>query len=148
MNDPEKRWNAKIENEKKGRFSPEEEETLRSSIFRYCKDNNITQERMSELIASEDSVERSARMWTIICSVLPQRSLTSCFRFIKRRFNRNNNKGEWTPEETEQLRQLYDQLGPKWKKISEQLHRTSENVRDKVYSMSSETPELPFWSML
>jgi hypothetical protein len=72
--------------------------------------------------------------------VLPRRSIQSCFRFVKRRFNRNNYKGEWTVEEAEELRVLYDKLGPKWKAIAEQLHRTAENVRDKMYSMSSETP--------
>lgn len=93
LNDPDKKWNSKIEDEKKGRFSPEEEQALSESIQRYCKVNNIPQDKMDEMIASHDNPGRSERLWTTICSVLPRRSLQSCFRFIKRRFNRNNYKG-------------------------------------------------------
>jgi hypothetical protein len=91
---------------------------LYESIRKYCGDHNISELNMSNLIASEDNPGRSEKMWTIICSVLPRRSIHSCFRFIKRRFNKNNYKGEWSKEEAEELLQWFDKLGPRWKQIS------------------------------
>ena len=35
-------------------------------------------------------------MWTKICSVLPNRSITSCFKFIKRKYNPQNHQGKWS----------------------------------------------------
>lgn len=41
--------------------------------------------------------------WSVIASCLPERTVHSCYNLIKRRFNPDNYKGKWTPEEEKKL---------------------------------------------
>jgi hypothetical protein len=52
-----------------------------------------------------------------------------------------NHKGAWTEEEVEQLLALVDKYGRKWKMISKELGRTSDNVYDKYRSLGEEAHE-------
>ena len=57
-------------------------------------------------------------MWTTICSVLPRRSINSCFKFLKRSLDPKNHQGHWTPEEVDELKSLVEEHSRKWTKIS------------------------------
>ena len=48
--------------------------------------------------------------WSVIASCLPKRTVDSCYKLIKRKFNPDNYKGKWTPEEEKKLLELINFL--------------------------------------
>lgn len=48
--DPYKKWSTPIQNQKKGKFSPEEKAALEQSVDRYCSLKHITKEDLQKIV--------------------------------------------------------------------------------------------------
>lgn len=48
--DPDKKWSTPIQNQKKGKFSPEEKAALEQSVDRYCSLKHITKEDLQKIV--------------------------------------------------------------------------------------------------
>lgn len=79
----------------------------------------------------EEKIPRNLNFWTKVCSILPDRTLVSSYKFLKRELDTKNKGGEWTEDETNQLIELVEKVGRKWSLIAKEMHRSAENVRDK-----------------
>ena len=91
-------------------------------------------EELRHLLFETDEVRSSigkSKMWSEICSILPQRSIRSCYRFLKRQLDPSNYQGSWSEKEEEILLMLIDKYGRKWKMIAKELNRSAENIKDK-----------------
>lgn len=53
-----------------------------------------------------NNVLKSLNFFNILSALLPQRSAFSCYRFLRRTFNKDNRKGRWTVEEEGKLLRL------------------------------------------
>lgn len=54
----------------------------------------------------DEKIPRNLHFWTKVCSVLPNRTLVSSYKFLKRELNTKNKRGEWNQEEVDQLLEL------------------------------------------
>lgn len=85
----------------------------------------------------DEKIPRNLHFWTKVCSVLPDRTLSSSYKLLKRQLSTKNKGGDWTEDEVIQLEELVKKYGRKWSMIAKEMHRTAENIRDK-YRMIGE----------
>ena len=75
----------------------DEESALKQSLNSVLLEYGITfEEAIQSLSEEEDKIPRNLQLWTKVCSVLPDRTLLSSFKFLKRLLCVKNNSGPWT----------------------------------------------------
>lgn len=102
--------------------------------------NNVTESRKDRkfFTAKEDEVLKmivwkyGARNWTMISSMLPGKTARQCRDRYMNYLAPGITHEEWTKEEDELLKKLYDEHGPKWSLISKQFpNRSSINIKNR-----------------
>eukprot|EP00331_Platyophrya_macrostoma_P006989 CAMPEP_0176429484 /NCGR_PEP_ID=MMETSP0127-20121128/13735_1 /TAXON_ID=938130 /ORGANISM="Platyophrya macrostoma, Strain WH" /LENGTH=631 /DNA_ID=CAMNT_0017811291 /DNA_START=1 /DNA_END=1896 /DNA_ORIENTATION=+ len=139
VGDKQRKWNEK-EAHTKGKFTPQEMDTLKHSLCKYVQEKGLGFNGLIKLVTqkAEDDLRGA---WTTIASCLPNRSVQSCYRQIRNKYHPDNYKGKWTPEEEHDLKELVKENGRKWELIGEKLGRTALNVRDKYKEIGEENSD-------
>ncbi len=70
-----------------------------------------------------NTVLKKANFFGTVAKALPNRSLFSCYRFIKRCFNHRNRQGKWSRDEIERLGELVGEYGQDWSLIGKKMGR-------------------------
>lgn len=116
------------------------------SFVQYVKQNGLSFDHIIDTISRRDGkIPSNSKMWTNVCSVLPNRSLKNSYKYLMRKLSKNNRLKKWSPEEEEQLLSLQNRLGNKWAMIGKQMGRTPDNVRDKFRCIHTKDKE--FWKV-
>jgi hypothetical protein len=132
-----------------GKFSPEEETTLRNALVAIAEERGMTLDALTELLTNSME-DKTKGWWPKIAACLPRRSVTSVQNFCKRRFNQANYKDKWSKEHEKLLAKLVEKYGRKWTKIAAELDRTPHNVRDKWRTIANGkevVEDAPAWSI-
>lgn len=116
----------------RGKFSKQEDRTLRSAMDTWCRVHSLTQSEAIELIQNRthDQAQMYADLTSFLAASIEGRSLRSVRRFVLENFHQAKT-GSWSEEEVESLRKAYNELGPKWSIIAQRLNRLSRDVRVK-----------------
>ncbi|EGR34167.1 transcription termination RNA polymerase i, putative, partial [Ichthyophthirius multifiliis] len=133
---------------KEGKFTEEEGQQLIKSLQNYAILNQLSESQFLQLFSQNLQSKKS--VWNQISECLPQRSILSCYNYCKRKFNQNNYKGKWNQQETQQLINLVNQHGNKWKLIANIMGKTATNIRDKYKQIGQENfnqRQQGFWSL-
>ena len=81
--------------------------------------------------------ESERKAFLEISKDFPTRNPKQIYGFATRYYDPNNHKGKWSEEEKEQLADLVELKGEKWKEIGEILERAGASCRDKWRSMKN-----------
>ncbi|RUP52442.1 hypothetical protein BC936DRAFT_138356 [Jimgerdemannia flammicorona] len=115
---------------RQGKWSELENNTLRSAIDDYLKENSLNRANL-EIMLFKDSAKRHPIFWRQIAAPFKDRSLRSIFHHVKQIYHPDNYGGKWTEEEDGQLKSLVMQYGHQWKRIGEILGRIGTACKDR-----------------
>ena len=116
----------------KGPFTKGENEALHAYRLAYVQDHKITLDQFTEKIQANahNSIPLKA-FWSELCEVLPYRNRQSIQKFCRRQFHPFQKRGQWTPEEEEQLVQAVALKGKSWIAVGQICERLPEDCRDR-----------------
>ncbi|KAK8083815.1 hypothetical protein PG996_002596 [Apiospora saccharicola] len=120
-----------------GPFSEFELRNIDRALKQWQEDHDLTDHARNELIHQnpQQAAAKQAyvgEMWDAIQAVVPQRKRQKIISQCRRRYHNFDARGAWTTEQHEELVELYQKHGPKYRKIADIINRFSEDVRDRV----------------
>ncbi|XP_045829081.1 RNA polymerase I termination factor-like isoform X1 [Trifolium pratense] len=110
------------------RFSPEEDETLKASVFAYIDSHGLGEEGLDKVLHARLHSEVRG-CWKEIAQALPHRPLYSVYQRAHALLE-NVGRCKWTPDELEFIRKSYEQHGPDWRLIADALGKSRDQVKD------------------
>jgi hypothetical protein len=125
---------------RKGKFSSIEEELLTQIVRVWLEERNLGPEDLlpylnRKLAPGLLEPHKRKEFWRYIASHFPDRTMSSLYLRINRRFHPSNQESGWTKEELEHLRVLVAQFGTNWQEIGRMLGRFPENCRTRWRSI-------------
>ncbi|KAM3127308.1 hypothetical protein pb186bvf_020594 [Paramecium bursaria] len=123
---------------KYGPFSKKEQRLIIKQVDRFIQKNDLEEADMQKIIHCQS---RQYNIWVNIAKYFPNRTVQQIQRFILRQYSKKLKAfkfGSWTEEEEKQLIVLVNQLGRKWRQISEIIKRTPDNIRGKYLQMGEQ----------
>lgn len=140
------RESLKRVNVKAGKFSNEEEVTLRTGVLDYAKKHGLPTDDFSWIIGKKEYSGNAIRgIWTEVAKSLPHRTIKSVAAAGVRMFHPYANKGAWSSDEDASLHAMVGSLGTKWTKISETIERTPEACRLRWREIRSKEAKSGTW---
>ncbi|KAK7798755.1 hypothetical protein U0070_024535 [Myodes glareolus] len=116
---------------KQGVWSKEETDILMNNIECYMKEHGV--ENVAEIIFKMSKGKRKDFYKTISLGL--NRPLFSVYRRVVRMYDNRNHVGKYTPEESEKLKELWQQHGNDWIKIGAAMGRSPSSVKDRCRLM-------------
>eukprot|EP01113_Clastostelium_recurvatum_P034750 TRINITY_DN4753_c0_g1_i5.p1 TRINITY_DN4753_c0_g1~~TRINITY_DN4753_c0_g1_i5.p1 ORF type:complete len:709 (+),score=158.10 TRINITY_DN4753_c0_g1_i5:51-2129(+) len=131
---------------KKGKWSKAEDAVLQAAILSFLRQHGIDEEYgMSQLFNGLKNPEFRG-CWTTVAKALPHRSHEAIYEHARTRFEKPEEKGPWTPEDTAKLLDLVKVHGPKWATIAKELRRRRVSCRDKYREVSLTDRQTGRWT--
>ncbi|KAI1259591.1 hypothetical protein F5Y18DRAFT_290959 [Xylariaceae sp. FL1019] len=115
-----------------GAFSDLELRNLSQAIERYREDTGKTQHDVNDLIHGNPKDAKSNELWERIMATCVGRSRQKVINQTRRKFHNFVARGTWTPEQEQELRQMYEQYGNKYALIGQLINRHPEDIRDRI----------------
>ncbi|KAK7941328.1 myb-like DNA-binding domain-containing protein [Apiospora aurea] len=120
-----------------GPFSDFELRNIDRALKQWQEDHDLTDHDRNELIHKnpQHAAAKAAycgEMWDAIQAVVPQRKRQKIISQCRRKYHNFDARGSWTTEQHEELVQLYNEHGPKYRKIADLINRFAEDVRDRI----------------
>ncbi|KAK8055619.1 hypothetical protein PG993_000846 [Apiospora rasikravindrae] len=120
-----------------GPFSDFELRNIDRALRQWQEDHDLTDHDRNELIHKnpQHAAAKAAycgEMWDAIQAVVPQRKRQKIISQCRRKYHNFDARGAWTTEQHEELVQLYNEHGPKYRKIADLINRFAEDVRDRI----------------
>ncbi|XP_045832978.1 RNA polymerase I termination factor-like [Trifolium pratense] len=126
------------------RFTPEEDETLKASVFAYIDSHGLGEEGLDKVLhAASHSEVRGC--WKEIARALPHRPHYSVYKRAHALLE-NVGRCKWTPDELEFIRKSYEQHGPDWRLIADALGKSRDQVKDVWRRLKYEKARFGHWS--
>ncbi|KAL9054012.1 MAG: hypothetical protein Q9162_004418 [Coniocarpon cinnabarinum] len=118
---------------KDGPFTEVERAHIDRFAVNFRNAQGITVDRLNYIVQNKERKmdDLTRNFWSQLYMTLPNRDHKAMQRHVRRRFHNFDKRGNWEPEEDEQLKSLYEQKPNSWKWIGEQLHRMPEDCRDR-----------------
>ncbi|CAJ2676520.1 unnamed protein product [Trifolium pratense] len=126
------------------RFTPEEDEKLKASVFDYIDSHGLGEEGLDKVLHSRSHPEVHG-CWKEIARVLPHRSRRSVYdrgHVLLEHIGRC----KWTPDELEFIRKSYEQHGPNYRLIADALGKSRDQVKDAWRRLKFEKARIGRWS--
>ncbi|XBW35438.1 hypothetical protein QEN19_001004 [Hanseniaspora menglaensis] len=143
------RSNKAIPNKSHNKSTPfifEEDKLIDKVVEKHCSIYNLTMHDFKELIWKNDNKQQKAKtlFWKTLVDEFPNRTRSSLYKHVKRRYNNFKDRGKWTTEEDLQLKNLCIELTNQWSEIGMRLGRMPEDCRDRYrnYLKNIETKPL------
>ncbi|RVD89322.1 uncharacterized protein DFL_000335 [Arthrobotrys flagrans] len=131
----------------KGPYTPSEDALIQSVVNRYCQIQvpRLSRATFLELLWNND--RHKTDFWNILMTNLPLRTRQSLYSHVKRMYNDFEDRGKWTQEQDDELRDLVAKKGTKWAVIGGLINRMPEDCRDrwKNYLVCGEKRRTHYW---
>ncbi|KAI9772007.1 MAG: RNA polymerase I enhancer binding protein [Geoglossum simile] len=115
---------------KGGPFSEHEENLLKRFMEDYRLEHNLTEYELNARIWAERRLNRDD-FWDQVSAVLAYRPRQSIYKYCRRQFHNFSKRGQWTPEEDEELIAAAKEHPQQWKIVGNCLNRMPEDCRDR-----------------
>ncbi|KAK6495215.1 RNA polymerase I enhancer binding protein [Arthrobotrys musiformis] len=115
----------------KGPYTPMEDALIQNVVNRYCQIQIPRLNRAGFLEILWNNERHKTDFWNILMTNLPLRSRSSLHNHVKRMYHSFEDRGKWTQEQDNELRDLVAAKGPKWSFIGNVVHRMPEDCRDR-----------------
>ncbi|KAK9464663.1 hypothetical protein V1512DRAFT_267869 [Lipomyces arxii] len=112
-----------------GSFTDDEILTLDHFMQLYQAEHGIDDAELRRRVWANE--RKKDNFWDAVASALPLRTRASVYKHVRRRYHPYEQRGKWTSQEDEGLRQLVEQHGAQWKIIGRQIGRMPEDCRDR-----------------
>ncbi|KAF3081150.1 RNA polymerase I enhancer binding protein [Orbilia oligospora] len=131
----------------RGPFTPTEDALIQNVINRYCQLQVPRLNRAGFLNIIWNNDRHKTDFWNVLMTNLPLRTRQSLHAHVRRMYNDFEDRGKWTKEQDDELRDLVAQKGTKWIVIGGLLDRMPEDCRDrwKNYVVCGENRRTNFW---
>ncbi|KAI1431238.1 hypothetical protein GGR50DRAFT_91350 [Xylaria sp. CBS 124048] len=113
-----------------GVFTDFENQSVRRVIDQYKDENGMSQSEVNELI--QDNPKRAAELWEAILTACPGRNRQRVINHTRRKYHNFVARGSWTPEQDQELGELFERYGNKYAKIGQYINRHPEDIRDRI----------------
>lgn len=114
-------------------FSEEEDTLIHKLINTHCIQHKVSREEFIDLIWMNDNTHKAAKteFWKLLADEFPDRSRSSLYKHVKRKYNNFKPRGKWSTSEDLKLKELCDIHDNKWNVIGQLLERMPEDCRDR-----------------
>ncbi|KAK6518972.1 RNA polymerase I enhancer binding protein [Arthrobotrys megalospora] len=131
----------------KGPYTPAEDALIHRVVERYCQIQIPPLNRPGFVKLLWGNERHKTDFWNILMTNLPLRPRHSLHSHVKRMFHEFDERGKWTEEQDDELRDLVAQKGTKWSVIGNIIHRMPEDCRDrwKNYVVCGEKRRKSYW---
>ncbi|KAI2631167.1 hypothetical protein GGS21DRAFT_167000 [Xylaria nigripes] len=131
-----------------GSLSDLEIRNLTQTIELFREENDMTQFQVNDLIHCNPKDPKAIDLWGRITASVPGRSRQGVIYQTRRRFHNFAARGAWTPEQDQELAQLFERYGNKYTLIGKYMNRYVEDVRDRVrnYIICGKQLKKDYWS--
>ncbi|KAI0179803.1 hypothetical protein GGR52DRAFT_213918 [Hypoxylon sp. FL1284] len=131
-----------------GAFTEFELRNISHAVERWREDHNLTQAEVNNLIQGNPKEVRSQDFWARVVATCPNRKRQKIINQTRRKFHNFVARGTWTPEQQEELQQMYETHGTKYSVIGKLINRHPEDVRDRVrnYVVCGQSRRVDPWS--
>jgi hypothetical protein len=126
------------------RFTPEEDEKIKASVFAYIDSHGLGEEGLDKILHVKSHPELIG-CWKEIARVLPHRPTHSVYNRAHILLE-NVGRCKWTPEELEFIRKSYQQHGPDFRLIADTLGKSRDQVKDAWRRLKYEKARFGHWS--
>jgi hypothetical protein len=126
------------------RFTPEEDEKIKASVFAYIDSHGLGEEGLDKILHVRSHPELIG-CWKEIARVLPHRPTHSVYNRAHILLE-NVGRCKWTPEELEFIRKSYQQHGPDFRLIADTLGKSRDQVKDAWRRLKYEKARFGHWS--
>ncbi|KAL6962549.1 hypothetical protein U1Q18_037507 [Sarracenia purpurea var. burkii] len=110
------------------RFSLEEDEMIKASVFNYIQARGLGEEGLNMVLHCK-SYPQVKNCWKEIGDALPHRPYVAIYKRAHSLFERAESRS-WTPEELEFVRKFHEEHGPKWKDLANALGKNKIHLKD------------------
>ncbi|KAK8095706.1 myb-like DNA-binding domain-containing protein [Apiospora kogelbergensis] len=135
-----------------GVFSEFELRNIDRALKQWQEDHDLTDFKRNELVhknpqSAEAREAYCGEMWDAIQAVVPGRKRQKIISQCRRKYHNFSARGAWTPEQHEELVELYNQHGPKYRMIADTIGRFAEDVRDRIrnYVVCGDSQKTATW---
>ncbi|KAH0559898.1 hypothetical protein GP486_003581 [Trichoglossum hirsutum] len=115
---------------KGGPFSEHEENLLKQFMDGYKLEHGLTEQELNARVWAERRLNRDD-FWDQVSAILPYRPRQSIYKYCRRQFHNFPKRGQWTPEEDEELAVATKEHPQQWKIVGSLLNRMPEDCRDR-----------------
>ncbi|KAI1412034.1 hypothetical protein F5Y13DRAFT_200361 [Hypoxylon sp. FL1857] len=132
----------------KGQFSEFELRNITQAVERWRDDHNLTQAQVNDLIQGNPKEVRSHEFWSRVVATCPNRGRQKVINQCRRKFHNFVARGTWTPEQHEELSNMWEMHGNKFALIGKLINRHPEDVRDRIrnYVVCGEKRRVDPWT--
>ncbi|KAK7754327.1 hypothetical protein SLS62_003620 [Diatrype stigma] len=116
----------------KGVFSQFELRNIDEAVDRWAKRHNMTDFARNELIHGNPRTVNSTEFWDSVHATCPNRLRQKVINQCRRKYHNFVARGTWTPEQNDELAEMYELHGNKYTVIGKLINRHPEDVRDRV----------------
>ncbi|KAK4124442.1 hypothetical protein N657DRAFT_644673 [Parathielavia appendiculata] len=132
--DAEKQEPAERSQYRSGRLSRTEQNQIIRAVERFREDEGMTQEEINQVIHDNPQTSTQAihrQLWASIQDACPSRTRKKLIGWCRQRFHNFTARGTWTPEQDDELADLVEKHGTRWKFIAGLINRYDKDVRDR-----------------
>ncbi|KAK8021613.1 hypothetical protein PG990_006751 [Apiospora arundinis] len=139
--------------ENTGPFTEEELSNIDKALKHWQEDHDLTDHARNELIhmnpqSPKAKASYSMELWDAVQAVVPGRKRQKIISQCRRKYHNFSARGAWTPEQHQELVQLFNQYGNKYAEIGKEMNRYAEDVRDRIrnYVVCGDAQNKATWS--
>ncbi|OTB06397.1 hypothetical protein M426DRAFT_20850 [Hypoxylon sp. CI-4A] len=131
-----------------GQFSEFELRNITQAVERWRDEHEMTQVEVNELIQGNPREIKSQEFWARVAATCPNRRRQKVINQCRRKFHNFVARGTWTPEQQEELNQMWEMHGNQYAKIGKLINRHPEDVRDRIrnYVVCGENRRVHPWT--
>ncbi|KAF7883947.1 hypothetical protein EAF00_011259 [Botryotinia globosa] len=130
-----------------GRLNEDETRRIADAVELYRVDNDLEQHALNTIIQNNALMD-GKKFWDFMTEEVPDVAKRNLQSWCRRNFHNYAARGVWTPEQDEELMELFKTMPKKWSLIGAQLNRLPDDCRDRWRNYLSVTNlELGPWKL-
>ncbi|TGO56653.1 hypothetical protein BCON_0075g00440 [Botryotinia convoluta] len=130
-----------------GRLNEDETRRIADAVELYRVDNDLEQHALNTIIQN-NALNDGKKFWDFMTEEVPDVAKRNLQSWCRRNFHNYAARGVWTPEQDEELMELFKTMPKKWSLIGARLNRLPDDCRDRWRNYLSVTNlELGPWKL-
>ncbi|KAF7943156.1 hypothetical protein EAE96_011098 [Botrytis aclada] len=130
-----------------GRLNEDETRRIADAVELYRVDNDLEQHALNTIIQN-NALNDGKKFWDFMTEEVPDVAKRNLQSWCRRNFHNYAARGVWTPEQDEELMELFKTMPKKWSQIGARLNRLPDDCRDRWRNYLSVTNlELGPWKL-
>ncbi|KAK9769579.1 hypothetical protein SCAR479_13749 [Seiridium cardinale] len=141
--------NPTPQDEIKGPFTGNEIRNLAEVIETWRKDHELTDAQVKDMVQQNPQKDaKISEFWDYVHYACPQRKRQKVINQVRKTHHNFVARGTWTPEQHDELADLFETHGSNYKLLGQLINRHSDDVRDRIrnYVVCGKNRKRDLWS--